>query len=313
MVLPANIWNFLRKSKNNAFLPFRNIIEMAGYNIARKNDYYSPLPIVSELRKNINRWYKPSNLIGIEYNLIEFKKSLLKMIANYLHEFSKIPNYHEIQKKGFGPGFTALDALTLYMMIRDRKPKNYVEVGSGVSTYYCSLAADKNEKEGFPLRITCIEPHPYDKLFTIPGIEISSTEVQNLDCSFFQNRLNNNDILFIDSSHILKIDGDVQFLILEVLPSLKKGVLIHIHDIPFPYNFPYPPELWIFDRSWPFFWNEAMILQSFLCFNNKFKIIMSLPLIRYFEEKFLQENISIYESVEQNPNTFSSIWLQKIG
>jgi hypothetical protein len=311
-LIPASTWSLLKKCKNNSFLPFRKIIEFAGYNIARKNDYYSPLPVVSELHKNVDRWYKPSRMVGIEFDITTFKSKLLSLISEYQDEFSKLPNYSEIHKHGFGPGYTALDAFILYMMIRDHKPRRYVEIGSGISTYYCSLAAEKNREEGFPLHIQCIEPNPHNNLFSIQGIDISPTEVQNIDISFFHQNLNENDILFIDSSHMLKIDSDVQFLVLEVLPSLNKGVLIHFHDIPFPYNFPYPPELWIFNRNWPLFWNEAMLLQSFLCFNNKFKITMSLPLIRYFDENFLRQNIYTYESIDQNPNTFSSIWLQKI-
>ncbi len=175
----------------------------------------------------------------------------------------------------------------------------------------CSLAARRNGEEGHPLRIRCIDKHPYDSLHRIAGVEIDAREVQSIDVSLFQ-ELRENDVLFIDSSHTLRIDGDVPFLYLEVLPSLKKGVLIHIHDIPFPYNIPYPPELWIFQRNWPVFWNEAMVLQAFLCFNKKFKIVMSTPLLRHHDEGFLRRSIPNYESIEQNPNTFSSIWLQKV-
>jgi hypothetical protein len=152
--------------------------------------------------------------------------------------------------------------------------------------------------------MTCIEPHPFDKLRTIRGIQVLTKEVQDAEISFFQ-QLQENDILFIDSSHILRIDGDVPFLYLEVLPSLNAGVVIHIHDVPFPYNIPYPPQLWVFGQHWPMLWNEAMVLQALLCFNHKFKIAMSTPLIRYYDEGFLKSKIPFYETLEQNPNTFS--------
>lgn len=159
--------------------------------------------------------------------------------------------------------------------------------------------------------MTCIEPYPFAKLSTIPGIRILPQKVEDVDISIFQ-QLQENDVLFIDSSHILRVDGDVPFLFLEVLPVLSVGVVTHIHDIPYPYNFPYPPELWIFGQDWPMFWNEAMVLQAFLAFNKNFKIFLSTPLIRHFDEAFLKERIPIYESVAQNPNTFSSIWLERI-
>jgi hypothetical protein len=149
-------------------------------------------------------------------------------------------------------------------------------------------------------------------LFTLAGIHIQQQKVQDADLSLFQ-ELQENDVLFIDSSHILRIDGDVPFLYLEVLPALHVGVMTHIHDIPYPYNSPYPPERWMFHREWPMFWNEPMVLQAFLAFNKNFKICMSAPLIRYFDEPFLQQNVPIYESVSQNENTFSSIWLRRIS
>src|SRR5262249_33139884 len=93
---------------------------------------------------------------------------------------------------------------------------------------------------------------------------VDQKQVQNVDLTTFQ-KLERDDVLFIDSSHVLKIDGDVPFLYLEVLPSLSAGTVVHIHDVPFPYNIPYPPDLWVF-QVWPVWWNEAMVVQSFLCF-----------------------------------------------
>ncbi|MCH9051632.1 MAG: hypothetical protein IIA72_11205 [Proteobacteria bacterium] len=311
-ILPASVVSSYKQLKKNMIRGSRGIIQVLGYNISRTRDYYSPLPSVSELKVNVKRWDKPNELSGIQYDVDAFKELFLKMLSQYYAEFSKFPEYDEIKAKGFGPGFPALDALTLYMMIRDRKPKQYIEVGAGLSTYYCSLAAEENRANGYPMQIRCIEPYPYEKLYDIPGIIIYDKEVQDIDISFFQ-ELRENDVLFIDSSHILKIDGDIPFLYLEVLPNLNKGVLIHIHDIPFPYNTPYPPDLWIFEQDWPMFWNEAMVLQAFLCFNDKFRIVLSTPLLRFFEESILEENVPIYESLEQNPNAFSSIWIQKVA
>jgi hypothetical protein len=80
---------------------------------------------------------------------------------------------------------------------------------------------------------------------------------------------------------------------LEVLPTLNSGVVIHIHDVPFPYDIPYPPELWVFWQQTPMLWNEAMVLQAFLCFNKEFEIKMSTPLIRHYDEEFLSVRILI--------------------
>ncbi|MBE2202125.1 MAG: class I SAM-dependent methyltransferase [Anaerolinea sp.] len=314
--LPRPVWETLEKTKKAGERPFvtltRSIAAALGYNIVRKKDYYSPLPVLSDLQKNVARWNHPSALAGIQYDLDKFKTSLAHMLADHYAEFAQLPCYQEIIHEGFGPGYTELDALTLYLMLRHYKPRRYIEVGSGVSTYYCSLAAAHNEKEGHPLQIQCIEPYPYERLHAIPGIQVQVDEVQNIDLALFQ-ALEAGDVLFIDSSHVLKIDGDVPYLFLEVLPNLQKGVIIHIHDIPFPYNIPYPAETWVLGRSWPMYWTEAMLLQAFLCFNDRFEILFSAPMLRYHDEAFLQNHIPIYQSVAEEANTFSAIWLRKVA
>jgi Flp pilus assembly protein TadD len=301
----------LQPGNPEALRILKRYLESKGYVIARADDYYSPLVSLSRLRSTSERWNRPSALRGIDYDIEYMKLEFSNLLSHYLAEFSTIPDYATLQQVGFGPGYTAIDALTLYMMVRHLKPRRYVEIGSGLSTYYCSLAAERNSKESHPVEITCIEPNPYPKLRTISGINVLQKEAQDIEISLFQ-QLEQNDILFIDSSHILKIDGDVPFLYLEVLPSLNAGVMIHIHDIPFPYNIPYPPQLWVFSQEWPMLWNEAMVLQTFLCFNEKFKITMSTPLIRYYDEGFLKAKIPFYETLEQNANTFSSIWLKRL-
>ncbi|HZZ15644.1 MAG TPA: hypothetical protein VFE08_06745, partial [Candidatus Sulfotelmatobacter sp.] len=70
---------------------------------------------------------------------------------------------------------------------------------------------------------------------------------------------------------------------------------------------------WIFGHEWPLFWNEAMVLQAFLCFNSKFEIVLSTPLIRHFDEAYFKKNVPCYETLDENPNTFSSIWLKRIS
>ena len=291
---------------------FQSLMERAGYVVARKTDYYSPLVSVADLKSTYERWSRPSALKGVHYDLEAMKRDLTALLARYLPEYAEIPPYEQLREIGFGPGYTAVDALTLYMMIRHRKPKRYLEVGSGLSTYYCSLAAAKNASEGHPLEITCIEPYPFEKLNSIPDIQIIAKQVQDVDLSLFQ-QLEDGDVLFIDSSHVLRIDGDVPFLYLEVLPTLNVGVFVHIHDVAFPYNVPYPPQLWVFGQDWPMLWNEAMLVQAFLCLNKSFQIVMSTPLVRHFDEEFLRERIPGYQSVDDNPNTFSSLWLRRVS
>jgi predicted O-methyltransferase YrrM len=313
-LLPSFVWDALGSAKSALASSgrLRALLEAAGLLVARQNDYYAPLSTVTALRSTSARWNRPSALQGIDYDLVAMRGTLSTLLDLYLPEFSQLPTYSELQRAGFGPGYTAVDALTLYMMIRHLKPRRYIEVGSGLSTYYCRLAADKNGEEGHPLSITCIEPYPYKRLLELPGLSIIESQVQDIDVGMFRD-LSEDDVLFIDSSHVLKIDGDVPFLYLEVLPTLQPGVVIHIHDVPFPFNIPYPPSLWIFGRKWPMFWTEAMMVQAFLCMNRAFRIELSTPLIRYADEAFLQRSIPFYETIEQNPNSFSSLWLRRVS
>ena len=311
LILPRRLWVFLRGRRDDFIFGVRRLFELSGYNVSRRQDGYSPLPVVSELARTAPRWNRPSELPGLRYDLEAIEATLAGLLDQHQDEFRRHPSPADVKARGFGPGFPALDALTLYSMIREYKPAHYLEVGSGVSTYYCHLAAAENEREGRPTRITCIEPNPYEKLRTLPWIELWEKQVQDVPITRFE-ALRANDVLFIDSSHILRIDGDVPYLFLEALPRLAPGVLVHVHDVPFPFNVPHPAERWVLEPCWPMFWNEAMILQAFLAYNESFEILVSTPLVRHFDEEFLKKRVLHYETVAENPDTFSSIWLRKV-
>jgi predicted O-methyltransferase YrrM len=245
-----------------------------------------------------------------------YKDRLLTLTREFRDEFLQLPSYEDNLKAGFGVGYNKVDAYVLYAMIRSLKPARYIEIGSGISTLYSSLAGTRNAPTQ-PLEITCIEPNPYLNLHNIPNSKIIAKQVQDVELSLFE-QLSSGDVLFVDSSHIVRIDGDVPYIYLEILPSLKQGVVIHIHDIPFPYNVPHPPKQWVFAEEpdslfWPVFWNEAMMLQALLCGHPEFEILLSLPLIRYHDETFIRETVPNYEDIQDNPKTFSSIWIRKCG
>jgi predicted O-methyltransferase YrrM len=283
-----------------------------GLNVTLAADYYSPLPDLKRLKKNRERWSRPSDLPGLKIDLAEMKDTWTHLVASSLNEFESLPSYAELMKGSYGEGYTPLDAMTLYFLLRHLRPRKYVEVGAGLSTYYAARAAQRNLAEGQPMAITCIEPFPHARLKSIAGINLIEKDVQEVDRSLFE-ALDAGDVLFIDSTHALKIDGDVSYLYLEILPRLNKGVIVHIHDIPFPYNTPFPADTWIFKREWPVFWTEAMLLQAFLCHNSEFQIRLSLPYIRFKEEEFLRQSFPGYEQRKgTGPDTFSSIWLERI-
>ncbi len=286
---------------------------LLGLNIVAKKDYYSTLPVLSEIEATRARWDKPSDLAGVDIDLRGLEKNLGELADNWEDEFRRVaPDHGANAAKGFGPGYPAFDARTLYYQLREHKPARYLEVGSGLSTYYASLAAAKNAEDGSPLQITCIEPYPYDALRTLEGFDLIEGFVQDVPVERFE-ELQAGDVLFIDSSHALKIDSDVAYLFLEVLPRIKRGVFVHIHDVHFPFNGPFPADTWIFGERPPVYWNEAMVVQAFLAFNTAFEVQLSTPMVRHYDEQFLLDRFDDYTELSADPNPPSSLWLQRVS
>lgn len=299
------------KQRNSFTRKFLKSFNWIGLNVYPVKNYYSPLPVLRQLEKNEHRWAKPSSLTGVKFDLESFK-SLFEHLQQYIPEYADLIPYEKMKMIGFGPGYPYVDSITSYTMIRYIKPNIYFEIGSGLSTYYASQALDKNKSDDQKdSRIICVEPNPYPKLKELHNITLYQKEVQDISIEQFK-VLDENDILFIDSTHVLRIDSDIAYLYLEILPQLKKGVCIHIHDIPFPFNIPYPYDLWILKRGVGMYWTEAMLLQALLCNSDTFEIVLSTPLIRHYDEPFLKKNIPDYKGLDEEPNTFSSIWLKKI-
>ena len=155
-------------------------------------------------------------------------------------------------------------------MIRTHKPRRIIEVGSGYSTYVSARASLTNlQHEGHETAFYAIEPFPNDTLKRgFPGLSLLIQEpVQDVDLGLFQ-QLEENDILFIDSTHSVRTGGDVLTEYLEILPRLRKGVLVHIHDVFLPRDYPMK---WTLTLRWVF--AEQYLLQAFLCFNKAFEIV----------------------------------------
>jgi len=199
------------------------------------------------------------------------------------------------------PSFGAGDAEVYYLMIRNSKPKRVIEIGSGFSTLLALEAISKNKAEGFTTELTCIEPYEKEWLAEIKGITLIRKPVEQVPVAFFQ-LLGENDILFIDSSHIIRPENDVLFEYLQLLPALHKGVLIHIHDIfsPRHYRKDWLTELYRF-------WNEQYLLEAFLYYNEAFQILFSLNYLKNDYFTFLQKTCIYLRQVDQP----SSFWLQK--
>jgi predicted O-methyltransferase YrrM len=152
-------------------------------------------------------------------------------------------------------------------MVRHFQPQLIIEVGSGFSTLVLSQAAAKNKNSA----LICVDPFPPEFLRKdIPALRsFVEAKVQDMDVEFFA-QLAPGDILFIDTSHTVKIGGDVNYLFLEVLPRIKPGVLVHVHDIFLPFEY---RRDWVMDEFR--FWTEQYLLQAFLSFNSEFEVLMA--------------------------------------
>ncbi|WP_375000994.1 class I SAM-dependent methyltransferase [Aeromicrobium sp. CTD01-1L150] len=288
-----------------------HLLGILGLNVVRRADYYSTLPVLADIERTRARWDRPSPLVGLDVDVAAMQKMLARLADRWETEFVQdTGDYLTNTRRGFGPGYPRLDARTLYHLLREHRPRRYLEVGSGLSTYYAWLAAARNADDGSPMSITCIEPYPFDALRGLSDLELVEAFVQDVPLERFE-ELEAGDVLFIDSSHALKIDSDVAHLFLEVVPRVKPGVLVHVHDVHFPYNTPYPADTWLFGERWPVYWNEAMVVQAFLAFNSAFEVLLSTPLIRHEDEDFLRGRFADYVDAADDPNPASSLWLRR--
>jgi hypothetical protein len=257
--------------------------------------YYEPLFNPKHLYKPLSEDRK---LPGINWNVDE-QLAILKAF-HYQQEFSDIPEDF-VSDTSFhfkNRAYTYGDAEYWYSLIRLKKPKRIIEIGSGHSSKMARLAIGANQKAdaSYQCKHICIEPYEQPWLEKT-GVEVIRKKVEDLGTDFF-NQLEHNDILFIDSSHIIRPQGDVLFEYLELIPTLKSGVIVHIHDIFSPRDY---LEEWIVDDVR--LWNEQYLLEAFLTFNSSWKVIGALNFLHrnYFD--LLKEKCANL-TPEHNPGSF---------
>ncbi|EKD28786.1 MAG: hypothetical protein ACD_79C00205G0006, partial [uncultured bacterium] len=191
-----------------------------------------------------------------------------KVFSKYKKEFNEFPVEKPLNHGYYliNGNFMAIDGNVYYSMIRYLNPGKIIEIGSGNSTLLALSAIRKNMESGGKTDLICIEPYRGAALRKLGLKQLIEKKVQEVKAEFFES-LEKNDILFIDSSHVLRTGNDVWWEYCEILPRLKSGVYVHIHDISLPK--PYPE--CYFDQN--LFFNEQYVLQTFLAFNDKFEVI----------------------------------------
>ena len=236
--------------------------------------FYSPLPCIDELKQREDTIWgnMPKSFLGIDLN----EEEQIFMLESMSECYNTLP-FSEKQKDGYryyfdNSFFGYADGIILYCFLQKYRPKRIIEVGSGFSS---ALMLDVNEHSfmsvcggGGGVDFTFIEPYP-ERLKSLltphDNVRIIEEKLQDVDTDIFSS-LQAGDILFIDSTHVSKIDSDVNLYLFNILPRLAKGVLIHIHDIPYPFEY---YKEWIYNGR---AWNEAYMIRTFLQFNTSFKI-----------------------------------------
>lgn len=197
----------------------------------------------------------------------------------------------------FGGG----DAEYLYSLIRARAPGRLIEVGGGFSTLVAREAIVRNAatRPGYACSHLCIEPYEMPWLERLGGVSLLRSRVEEVDPAVFR-ELGRDDILFIDSLHVVRPQGDVLFLLLQVLPRLRPSVLVHVHDIFSPRDY---PAAWLVDQVK--FWNEQYLLEAFLSCNARFRVLGALNfLFHRHRERLLARCPALARTPGLEPGSF---------
>jgi hypothetical protein len=268
--------------------------------------YHSPVVDPSTLGNYVTRRRHPgaSGFNGININIHEMES----LWNSFISDIFNAP-FPETKTEGCrfsfeNSPFPYGDAVSLHAIMGHFRPNRIVEIGSGFSTA-CML--DSAEIHGInDLRITCIEPYP-DRLNSLlrpddtSRVSLLSSPVQEVAVETIVKDLMPNDILFIDSTHVLKTGSDVHYELFDLIPAVQPGVIIHVHDCAYPFEY---PSQWIEEN---YSWNEAYAMRAFLMYNFSYKIIFWGSLISsLLPEKVRQEGGKFGE----NPGT--SLWLARL-
>jgi len=193
----------------------------------------------------------------------------------------------------------------LHCMTRYLRPRRIYEIGSGFSSLVISSALGMNETPGTEYII--IDPYSQPVINSLPRVtRLINQRVELLEVEFFES-LEKNNILFIDSGHTVRIGSDVNYLILEILPRLAPGVVVHFHDIPMPDEY---SEVYFKKPQFRVFWTESYLLQAFLCFNSQYEILLSMTYLMTERKKEYCSAFRHYDP-EKHQAISGSFWIRR--
>ena len=229
---------------------------------------YVAIPDLHALRRTRARWARKSEMRGVAVDLGGQMDFLTRTVLPFEPEYRGNVAYKTAVAGAYGTGFGYIEAQALHGVVRSLKPRKVIEIGSGVSTYCLLEALARNAAEGAPSSVTCIEAYPSEWLKAAP-VRTVRQPVQEVDPDLFT-ELGEGDLLFVDSTHTVRIDSDVNMIVLEILPRLRPGVVVHFHDIALPFDYLPDAENTLFQ------WMETALLHAFLIGNTQARILVSL-------------------------------------
>jgi hypothetical protein len=234
---------------------------------------------------------------------VAFLKKLGKQFGNECNwpaKHSNAVNFHT-ENGSFSFGCAA----STHTMIRYFKPRRFIEIGSGNSSIIIQSALKMNRNQAGEM-YSIIDPFPGEFVRNQhpEHCELIQKPAEDVALDFFTS-LKKNDILFIDSSHVVRTGGEVNYLFLEILPRLNAGVIVHIHDIPMPWEY---PKVYAMEKR--FFWTESYLLQSFLCFNSDYEILLAMRYLMAEEKKTFREAFSSYDP-SMHLTDSGSFWIRR--
>ena len=271
--------------------------EAQGFHVTQDH-YYSPQPTVASLA--------PSLWDGLHYLNPAFAFDMERMrqlfgdLTSFAAELADVPRTGTSSFYWGNNFFPNFDAIIYYGLCRRFCPAIVLEIGSGFSTHIALRAAQQNGVT----QVRCIEPYPTATLQAI-GDQLSQLlvqRVQDVPMDFYRD-LRSGDIVFVDTTHVSKLGGDLHHILFHVLPALPDGVLIHFHDIFLPREY---PREWVIERNW--FWNEQYLLLAFLMYNTAFRVV-------FMNNHFLHMCSQVAEralvDLDLGPLQGTSMWLRK--
>lgn len=273
--------------------------------------FYSPIPDIKELESR-QIWERKSVLPGIDFRPEEQLVLLKQLGAEFGSECewpltpTEIPTQFHLRNNSFSYGC----ASALHTMIRHFKPQHFIEIGSGNSSKIISKALEMNHNDDPSCTSEYIVVDPYASEMVsaqLPSVSrVLKEKVECVDLQLFE-VLRENDILFIDSGHTVRTGSDVNFMILDVLPRLHPGVIIHFHDINLPYEY---PKIYFTNPQFRMFWTEAYLLQAFLISNRDFEILLAM---NFLQTDHMGEFCKAFPrfNLEDNWANSGSFWIRK--